>query len=394
MIICILGRQPEIGLAELEALYGADRVTPVGADCALVDSSINFERLGGSVKAATLVSTLPGENLRGAFTKIAKLLPQLAKNMPEGKAKLGLSLYGFDMRPYDLNGEALRLKKVLKQQGRSCRVVPNESAALSSAQTFHNQLAGELGLEFVIVRGADNTYIGHVTDVQNIDSYRARDRERPKRDAFVGMLPPKLAQTIINLATGKLLAANDDETVVLDPFCGTGVIPQEALLMGYKAYGTDNSAKMVDYTRANIEWLSTRFAIPDTKFEEADATDHIWLQPISVVACEGYLGQPLGGIAPTKEKLATIVHDCNSIMRDFLKNIAPQLADGTRLCVAMPAWVVNDQLHRLPLIDEISSLGFNPISFTHAPEGLIYRRPEQTTARELVVIEKTSLASA
>jgi hypothetical protein len=39
--------------------------------------------------------------------------------------------------------------------------------------------------------------------VQDIDAYAERDFERPMRDAFVGMLPPKLAQIMLNLAVGE-----------------------------------------------------------------------------------------------------------------------------------------------------------------------------------------------
>ena len=201
MKCCILGRQPEIGLFELETLYGAERVQLFGGGCALVDADIDFARLGGSVKVADVVVTT---TLSAAFRTIQKLLPQLTRTMPaEGKIKLGLSAYGFDVTPYQLGGEALRLKKQLRSSGRSVRVVPNDSPALSSAQTYHNALTSDLGLEFVIAASGDKVVIGRVTDVQHIDSYRIRDRDRPKRDAFVGMLPPKLAQVLVNLAVGE-----------------------------------------------------------------------------------------------------------------------------------------------------------------------------------------------
>ena len=80
--------------------------------------------------------------------------------------------------------------------------------------------------------------------IQDIDAYTARDRERPARSAKVGMLPPKLAQILVNSAQG---------SAIYDPFCGTGVILQEALLMGHEAYGSDLAAEMVDATRTNLE---------------------------------------------------------------------------------------------------------------------------------------------
>jgi tRNA G10 N-methylase Trm11 len=111
---------------------------------------------------------------------------------------------------------------------------------------------------------------------QNITAYAKRDQNRPKRDAFVGMLPPKLAQTMINLAVGpnqpqiwlqnRDFAKIDGKTPkLLDPFCGTGTVLQEAILKGFTAYGSDLNPKMVDYTKENIKWLEKSFR-PHGKF--------------------------------------------------------------------------------------------------------------------------------
>ena len=47
------------------------------------------------------------------------------------------------------------------------------------------------------------------------------------------MLPPKLAQIIVSLS------GTQPGQTVLDPFCGTGVVLQEALIMGAIVYGFD-----------------------------------------------------------------------------------------------------------------------------------------------------------
>src|SRR5581483_12120222 len=66
-------------------------------------------------------------------------------------------------------------------------------------------LTGPTGIELLLIATHDGqTIIARTTEVQDIDSYTLRDRGRPKRDARVGMMPPKLAQIIINLAVGEL----------------------------------------------------------------------------------------------------------------------------------------------------------------------------------------------
>ena len=50
--------------------------------------------------------------------------------------------------------------------------------------------------------------------------------------------------------------------LILDPFCGTGTVLQEALLAGYDVVGTDLSQKIVDYTTENLSWLQSTFTAP------------------------------------------------------------------------------------------------------------------------------------
>lgn len=392
MQLCVLGRQSEFGLAELESLYGADRVRPFGDSLALVDTDVDFARLGSVIACADVIAEVPAlKQSPKLFALVARILPDVLAQLPaEGKLKLGVSCYDIPLQPRTINAETLKLKKIIRaKHNRSVRIVPNDEPALSSAQVYHNKLTGNLGVELILATHGDTTIVARTRAVQDIDSYRIRDRERPKRDAFVGMLPPKLAQTLINLAVSE----SSQPTTILDPFCGTGVVLQEALLMGYDAYGSDLSNKMIDYSRANLVWLqeNPRYAAQATgnlRLEQADARDHIWRQPITAIACEGYLGQPLGGQHPTPERLDKVITECNGIATDFIANIAPQLDPDARLAIAFPAWVVDDKLHHLPLIAHIEQHGFIRQHFRHAEE-LLYHRDGQTTAREIIVLKKT-----
>jgi tRNA G10 N-methylase Trm11 len=225
---------------------------------------------------------------------------------------------------------------------------------------------------------------GKTTAVQNITSYTYRDRGRPKRDARVGMLPPKLAQIIVNLANPK------DHSRVLDPFCGTGVILQEAALMGLDVYGTDLESRMIDYSETNLKWLRGSLGRPrDWELEIGDATQHQW-KPFEVVASEVYLGQPFSAF-PAKDKLQNVIQTCDLITEKFLKNIHDQMQPGTRLSLALPAWQdpKNGAFHHLPLLDHLEVLGYNRMSFYHASnQELIYYRPGQIVGRELIIITR------
>lgn len=402
--LLILGRQPALGLAELERLYGAAALESVGTQAALMHVSsdrVAFARLGSSVKLCEVLKIIETTDWQTVQSQIVTTGSRLGAALPEGKIQIGLSAYDLKLSPAQLTAAGLELKKALRKLGRSVRLTPNQERALNSAQVWHNHLTGERGLELVLVKHGSRTILARTVAEQDIAAYTMRDRGRPKRDARVGMLPPKLAQTIVNLATGPANPLYGD--VVLDPFCGTGVILQEATLMGFDIYGSDLEPRMVEYTDQNLMWLLGQPNCPVSRppeyrddpawryfsLEVGDATTHHWKYSPAFVASETYLGRPLTAI-PSPAELQKIIGTCNVIIEKFLKNIGGQLRSGTTLCLAMPAWQTRSQhFVHLPLLDHLSNLGYNRIDFKHArPSELIYYRPDQVVGRELVVITR------
>lgn len=408
--VMILGRQPELGLAELESLYGAAVLRPVGDQAVVVDVDpclLAFSRLGGSVKFCKLLTELDTADWKAIEKFLVQVSPGHSERVPEGKLLLGLSTVGFNVPLKQMEATGLSIKKVIRKTGRPVRLVPNKASELNAAQVIHNKLTGPNGWELVFIRDGSKTLVAQTVKVQDIESYTARDRGRPKRDAKVGMLPPKLAQIIINLSAGKLpeetlqnicdIPADQEiprirlEQQLLDPFCGTGVLLQEAALMGYDIYGTDLEQRMIDYSEKNLAWLGERQPLAPVccRLEQGDATSYQWKEPIDIVAAETYLGRPFTS-APDPETLAQTVSDCNLILKKFLKNAAEQIKPGTRLCLAVPAWQTKrGEFKHLPLIDQISDLGYNRVSFEHIrDEQLLYYREDQVVARQLLVITR------
>lgn len=378
--VIILGRQPAIGIAELEALFSAEKTKPLSNESAILDinpADIPFNRLGGSLKAGELI----GET---ASDTTVKFLYDYIKNHVSSNKKVtvGISYYGHRLTLKRVNALALNLKKQLKQTGVSCRIVPNKQPALNTAQVIHNKLTSDKGIEFLLIESDQKLVIGKTTAVQNIDAYAARDQARPKRDSRVGMLPPKLAQVLINLASGSL----ETHQTLLDPFCGTGVVLQEALLMGFNVAGSDIDPKMIDYTKTNLEWLDPSTSNRIQSLLVGDATALKWTFDIGLVASETYLGPPLSRL-PEAEKLEQILSEINHLHKQFLINLHGQLRSGTRVTLAMPAWKTETGFLRLPVLDQLPLLGYNQVAFKNAKaKELIYHRPQQLVARELVTI--------
>ena len=413
--LAVLGRQPEISIAEIEAQCLAGPVatfspTVLGsrlraAGVPQVASPAHFEfisdiepkidRFGGVLKLAIELEKKPLEFLQ---------------ELPEGKITIGVSDYSKNASRRTAAMEALKLKKILVRHGRSVRVVENKDATLSTATSLHNGLSGKNKRKVELIKANNDWY--KVIGVQDIDAYTKRDQARPARDAKVGMLPPKLAQILINLC-GPL----PEGATVLDPFCGTGVVLQEALLMGYRACGTDISEKMVEYSEKNLKWLlksrdilfsghfggcCRELALEPRKdgregrgtenknkiFEIAtgDATSYKWDRPIDAVACEGYLGKPFAKI-PSEMELKEQKQECGVIVLGFLKNLIRQIKPGTPVTIAVPAWLrENSSYERLDIVDEIENMGYNVENKSR--EGLLYHRDNQVVARDIIILRK------
>ncbi|MBF1037717.1 MAG: hypothetical protein HXL09_03375 [Candidatus Nanosynbacter sp.] len=390
--VAIAGRQPLISLAEIQALYDkAARL--VGKKLVFFEInedgeeniSPDINRLGGSLKLGRFFNT--------DFSKLAKFL---ATTHPEGKITLGISDFSKQKKSGLAKQKSMELKRSLARVGRSVRVITSNEPEISSATAHHNQLGEKAGC-FEIFLIDREIYLSLGT--QNITAYTERDQARPARDAKVGMLPPKLAQILINLC-GKL----PEGARVLDPFCGTGVVLQEAAIMGYVPYGTDLNERMVEYSKKNLSWLFNernrkRFKILPGLIQKkdqilnaisvGDATSFTWEGEIDAVAFEGYLGAPMSK-PPVDIKFKTEKAKCREIAMGFMKNITPQIKSGTPVVMALPAWLrENGKYAGLNILDEIQEMGYNFEKFQDLSQSdLLYYREGQIVAREIIVIRK------
>lgn len=389
MFIALLGRQPELSLAELEAVFGRYNVNSLSDTAALIHAEdMRITDLGGTIKCGKVIHQYTGKtsDMQAISSWVLRHYSALL-SAADGKITLGISAYGLPVSARQVQKIGLLLKSSLKKRGVNVRLIPNTEPSLSTATSHNNKLGlSPKKIEILLVRAKNGTlYIAESRGAQNITAYARRDRERPRRDAFVGMLPPKLAQIMINLAIGPP-AQDPHGRHILDPFCGTGTVLQEALLKGYCVHGSDLSQKMVDYTIENLGWLQQTHKHTGTilSIRQGDATQFTWVEAhfLDAVVCETYLGQPFSA-PPHPDKLTEVVGNCNHIISGFLRNIHDQLTPSTPLCIAVPAWRhVQGQFTHLPLLKQLEALGYR---LQRPP--LLYYRPNQIVAREILLLK-------
>jgi hypothetical protein len=76
----------------------------------------------------------------------------------------------------------------------------------------------------------------------------------------------------------------------------------------------------------------------------------------------------------------------------FLKNLNHQITPDSVVCLAVPAWVSRyGTISHLPLIEHLEEFGYKRVELQIIrPEELIYHRPNQVVARELLILQKNN----
>jgi tRNA G10 N-methylase Trm11 len=389
--IFILGTNPGLSLAEILSIYNINKYTLYN-EALLVESETvldlkkGIDKLGGTIKIAEYKEELEYKNLKES---ISDLVHDQSLSRKKGKFNYAISLYGkVNINYKDL---AIGVKNSLRNKAVSSRWVKAQGKEknLSSASVYHNKLLGENGVELLLVSAGKKVIAAKTIAVQSFIDYSKRDYGRPERDSLSGMIPPKLAKMMLNLAGAK------GEDKVLDPFCGSGTMINEALFLGLKnLYAFDISKKAVEDTSNNLKWLEKEFSIDTSAvmIKELDVrkvSDELSPSSIDVVSTEPYLGPQRGKI-----EAQAVKKELDELYSAALKELHKVLKPSAKLVMVWPMFFPEKN----PLYLDPKIEGYKKISYKHLADlnllnkrhNLFYGRPGQRLWREIIVLEKES----
>ena len=410
----ILGTNPALSTAEICALFPNEEILLAGKETIILETDKKLipeeliMRMGGTIKIGEVLFTEKSPN----FDSILKNLQPFLIQKETGKYNFGISYYG--QKKFNPHGLAMAIKNYWREQEVNSRWVTSKEKVLSSVVVEQNKLVSK-GMEIIFIEDQNKLLIGRTLAVQPFKDLSFRDFGRPSRDDRSGMIPPKLAQIMINLALSPSPYQGEGrgEVCIYDPFCGSGTILSEAMLMNYKnLIGSDLSDKAITDTESNIKWIEDNFNIKDARHRifQANAqsiAQKVKAQSVDAIITEPYLGPQRGNadVYKIKDELEKLYSAALSQFKKILKN------DGT-IVMIWPIFkntkqdvIITPNINGFKIISPIKKIpssggvaagrgGSNgnqelsSLSLTNR-NTIIYGRPGQKVWREIVVLKKT-----
>ena len=370
MFYFFLGNTPSLSLLEVTTLYPG-KFALIAKSIASYDADLDLaslSRLGGTRKVAQEL----------AVVSLAELTPKLTQLIADDQSKnIALTDYA------DLGIEHSVFHAIKAGVERSIRFVSLETAEHELLMLAHQHVA-----EFNLISSSNDIIIAKTVWIYDAEDWVSRDRSKPYRDIKRGMLPPKVARIMVNLATG-----GASGLTLADPFCGTGTVLSEALMVGENVIGSDTNPEAIPGTKSNLEWiLSTPGLKPMTyDLALADATHfHESFPSVDCIATEPYMGPLLDERTPSSlEKIKDIAKGLDKLYRGCFKSwykslppVGARRGSPARIVISIPSFAVYNRVIPTISIDTLVSLGYNHI----ATVG--YAKPGAAVVRNITILEK------
>lgn len=396
-----LGINPELSVAEIISQFKVENIdfkvdlaikTALIITCPELNDDF-FNKLGGSKKYGEIINIL---------SSLEDLDINGIEEECEDKFRFGFSLYNFSKSELKkaqplLRRLGLNYKKELKNKGIKSRLVESKDDELSSV-IVHKEKMIEQGADIVLIKYKEEIFFGVTLAVQDYDSFSKRDYGKPGKDAISGMLPPKLARMMLNLAS------TDNTKTILDPFCGSGTVILEALALGFtNIYGSDKSKEAIEDTESNLVWWQQYNVLNDIpeiiRLKVEDLSKHYDEESIDLIVTEPYLGPPLRG-RENDVQIKNIKRQLQDLYTITLKEFAKVLKPGGIVVMVWPVFVdrqdnklflsLKDKLDDLNLetIDYLDNLEISIERITEHRQSYFYCREGQRVCREIVVLKK------
>ncbi|MBL7054107.1 hypothetical protein ISS06_02890 [Patescibacteria group bacterium] len=403
----ILGHCPSLSVSEISKILLSKnniKIRKISEEYLLIDvaEKINVnqiqDRLGGTIKIGEIFFSTKKSFLldtdSGIKNQLLELFPVNLK-----KIYFGFSLYYSGEQSQSpsyyhwIKKIAITIKKTLKQKEISSRWVESKERMLSSVILQKNNILTK-GVEVVCLIDGKDIKVGKTISHQKFEQYEFFDFSRPVRPIAKGMIPLKLAKIMINIANIK------KDSVILDPFLGSGTILQQAILMGYNnLVGTDKDASAIGNSQKNIDWLIDQIKEKSINIKMFESNVLSIAKKIKEKSIDSIITEPyLGAIKSIniKEELKNLSELYYLSFKQFKKILKP----NKEVVIIFPVFKNDKELYFLPILDKIEKNGWkrqnlvpnvllnSKVVKITSRKSIIYSRPSQRVLREIFIFKK------
>ena len=368
--IFVLGRDQELSKLEIESVLENKGINykvldegkgNIVIDCEKLKPSI-IDEFGGIIKIAEVISNSSRidhieDNLRkveiynGKSNKIEYYIDAFSTDL--------LSFVEDYLKDYF---KSIKLKALYRREGEPSKLVSKNIL--------------ETGINIVIFK----SFIGKAIAITNPKEFKERDLARPEVD-YMKVISIRLAKILVNIAKVKR------NGTLLDPFCGSGTILQEAMLKGINVIGVDSDSGSISQAMKNLEWLTKKYGLKNIfKIFNIDCrklSTTIKVNNIDAVVTEPYMGPYIRKL-PTMAEARRLISELSRLYDDLLANLKIVLKNNGRIVIIMPK--IRTMENRTLFLDFRAIAEKN--GFLIITKPIPYGYKESKLLREIYVLEK------
>ena len=369
-----LGNTPKLSLLELQFLTSDTKIQIFNTSLCSLELKNDSEAIrlanltGGIVKVSSLIKTTKKDSIDDIHKELIEYLASIAV---EDKVRFSIGVLGDE----ELLIDHSEIKKQLSMQYiKSSFKVPLEKQLSAASLVNEKKL-----FEILVVKKEKEVLFVKTIWVQQLSEWVHRDRNKPYYDRRKGMLPPKVARMLVNIA----VEDSKEKKVIYDPFCGSGTILMEGLMIGCRVVGSDIDYSSVLGSQQNIDFLKKEYQLKHkslvfTKDATGVKTEDLPVN-IDAIVTEPYLGRQ----TPKQDQLDNIFKGLYKLYLGCFKTWMTLLKRKARIVIILPVVKTPKKTYSLEkLIDKIKDFGYTPLV-----KPVIYSRPQAIVQRQIYIFE-------
>ncbi len=295
----ILGRNPELSIAELKSFFKRTE-----------NEILDFSQQGNSAMIelknpldAGVIEFLGGVIAIGIVVCRIKEIERKEIYLGE-KNNFAYAIWNFSENTEEIS-EYLK-KRFRKEKLKSTEKKFRDSMNMQDGQRGES-LSSKVDEEYFVYEDL----FGKIIQRCDYKKIEEKDMKKPVRRESLS-ISPRLAKIMINLSEVK------EKEILLDSFCGIGVVLSEALFQEIKVIGIDKDKDAISGCRENLKWFS--FSERNYKLINKDSSK-VKINSVQGMVSEPDFGETLKKI-PEEKKANEMINKFENLMISVLKNVS------------------------------------------------------------------------